>query len=87
MSKPWLAKHVSWLGSEPCHGRWLHSICVFGVRDLPRLIKRKEFMLNKFSTSVQPLAAECIGQWIEYRTQCQPTFDTSYYQQLPFIYH
>ena len=66
----------------------MRGVCVFGVEDLPLLVNqdnRKEFMANKFTPDVQPLALDCLEEYIRYREKCPATFDHEYYQQLPFI--
>ena len=83
--KPWLAVWVAWGGLASCNGRWSRGTCVFGVKDLPSLISRPEFMLNKFDMKFDPLALECMGRWIEYKTACPQSFDEDFYKQLPFI--
>ena len=66
----------------------MRGVCVFGVEDLPLLIdqeKRHEFMANKFTVDVQPLALDCLEEYIHYREKCPDTFNAEYYKQLPFV--
>lgn len=85
-TKPWLAVYVNWL-LEPCSGRQKHGICVFGVEDLPRLIHRKEFFVNKFRSDVEPMALECLRAWVDFKESCTglQQLDTDFYKSLPFI--
>jgi hypothetical protein len=85
MKKAWLAVWVAWGGVTPCHGRWSRGTCVFGVQDLPALVSRPEFMINKFAVDLEPLAQECIARWIEYKSACRPFLDEEFYKRLPFI--
>ena len=85
--KPWLAVFAAWGGVDKCHGTWKRGTCVFGVEDLPTLISKREMFANKFYESHQPLALECLNEWIEYKTTCPNAepFDYDYYKSLPFI--
>jgi hypothetical protein len=83
--KPWLAVYAAWGGVDKCHGQWRHGVCVFGVGDLPNLLKRREFFANKFYIDSQPLALECLANWLEHKVKCPPPFDDKYYKSLPFI--
>lgn len=63
----------------------MRSVCVFGIEDLPRLINRKEFFVNKFYPDFEPLALDCLEAWIEQKTVCPEPLDEDYYRKLPFI--
>jgi hypothetical protein len=85
-SKPWLAVYVSWPGEHPCRGQWVRSVCVFGVGDLPTLVRRPELFANKFFWWYQPIALDCLDQWLRHKEACPPVDDDlEYYRQLPFI--
>ncbi|ESN93439.1 hypothetical protein HELRODRAFT_121944, partial [Helobdella robusta] len=59
----WLAVYANW-GENSCSGKFVRSICVFGVDDVINLIDRREFFVNKFYHDYQPLALSCISAWI-----------------------
>jgi len=84
-SKPFLAVFVKWYPLEKCSGVWKRGVCVLGVGDLPDLVLRREFFVNKFAIDYQPLALECAEAWLEHRVQCAVPFNTTFYRQLPFI--
>lgn len=94
--KPFLARYKLWVFTNSpfhgkCNGKWVHAICIFGVRDLPELVKRKELFANKFHLTYQPFTQRCLGEWIFNKTRDYffkwKTFDTSYYEQLDFVKH
>ncbi|CAH1794788.1 unnamed protein product [Owenia fusiformis] len=84
--KPWLAVYASWGTVDPCHGKWAHGVCIFGVEDLNYLVgKRHELFANKFYRNYQYHAIECLAEHLYNRTVEKAPFDTSFYEKLPFI--
>lgn len=83
--KPWLATYAAWGGKDPCHGQFRHGVCIFGIQDLPNLTERKEFFANKFYLTHQPLALDCLEEYMYNRTIHRQPIDTSYYETLPFV--
>ncbi|KAK7112470.1 N-acetyllactosaminide beta-1,6-N-acetylglucosaminyl-transferase-like [Littorina saxatilis] len=84
--KPWLAVYASWIPRDPCHsGKTTRGICIFGARDLPQLVARKELFANKFYLDFQPQALHCLDQWLVNKSRAALPFDTLYYRQLPFV--
>ncbi|KAF5396688.1 N-acetyllactosaminide beta-1 6-N-acetylglucosaminyl-transferase [Paragonimus heterotremus] len=82
--KVWARSH------QPCgSGRWRRSICMFGLKDLPRLIDQPEFFANKFVPEVEPEAYDILELWlahkVDYETrhaQLHPSFKKAYYSSL-----
>lgn len=83
--KPFLAVYAKWYPLVKCHGVWKRGVCVLGVGDLPDLVLRYEFFVNKFAIDYQPIALECTEAWLEHRTRCPVSFNMTFYEQLPFI--
>ena len=79
--------YVAWGGQAKCHGQWKRGICILGVEDLPSLVPRKEFFVNKFHIDYQPLALDCLEMWVRYKNNCPESsdLDLEYYRKLPFI--
>ena len=80
--------YVKWYDpylEDTCHGTYTRGVCIFGVEDLPDVITRKEFFLNKFYESFEPLALDCMEAWLDYKDNCRPPFDHTFYESLPFI--
>lgn len=84
--KPWLAVFVKWGGlPSGCHGKFVRGVCILGIADLPDLISRKEFFVNKFYEDFQPLGLDCLEAWIKQKEECPVPFDHEFYQKLPFV--
>lgn len=90
--KPFLSRFVNWEGlsnQRQCHGKYVRSVCVFGVGDLSLLARRPEFFTNKFHTDYQEAALLCMDQLIYNRTRDEYYqrlgFDLQYYEKLPHI--
>ncbi|ESP05524.1 hypothetical protein LOTGIDRAFT_103000 [Lottia gigantea] len=65
--KPFLAVYVSWTPSE-CYGRRYRAYCIFGIRDLPTLVKRPEMFANKLRIDYDALTLRCLGEWVYNKT-------------------
>ncbi|XP_069119179.1 beta-1,3-galactosyl-O-glycosyl-glycoprotein beta-1,6-N-acetylglucosaminyltransferase-like [Argopecten irradians] len=52
-----------------CKGKFIHGICVFGVRDLPLIISRPELFVNKLYRYYQPYAFDCMEELLFNRTR------------------
>ncbi len=80
-------KNWSWK-TWNCQGKWVREICIFGVGDMPWLYHRPELFANKFHIKYQWLAYECLEELVRNRTlHPDPHFNTSYYENLPFVKH
>jgi len=91
VEKPFVARFKNWGNSFndwPCHGKRVRTICIFGVRDVPLLVQRKELFANKFHLDFHPLALDCLEEWHFTRTRDQYMgrvgFDVRWYDQLGF---
>ncbi|XP_077429002.1 putative beta-1,3-galactosyl-O-glycosyl-glycoprotein beta-1,6-N-acetylglucosaminyltransferase 7 isoform X2 [Vanacampus margaritifer] len=51
-----------------CNGRYVHSICIYGMKDLPWLIKTNSMFANKFENHFFPEALDCLEQWLRNKT-------------------
>ncbi|XP_076444007.1 beta-1,3-galactosyl-O-glycosyl-glycoprotein beta-1,6-N-acetylglucosaminyltransferase-like [Babylonia areolata] len=70
----------------PCHGKRVRNICVFGLGDLPLLTSRKEMFANKFHREFEPVALDCLEEWLWNMTMDEYSgrimFDTTFYRTL-----
>ncbi|XP_048757687.1 beta-1,3-galactosyl-O-glycosyl-glycoprotein beta-1,6-N-acetylglucosaminyltransferase 3-like isoform X2 [Ostrea edulis] len=81
--KLWIAASTTWEGpSEICHGKYVRSICVFGLGDLNKLVSEKELFANKFVHDYQPLALQCMEEWIYNKTINNIPLQTYHYRNL-----
>ena len=84
--KPWLATYVAWSRIDTCHGKIVRDVCIFGIQDISYLVTRKELFVNKLYFDYQYLALECLAEWHYNRTVYRAHFNTTYYEQLPFVH-
>lgn len=88
---PFINRYVVWSTavSTICYGKWVRQICIFGVRDLPKLYKTRQLFVNKFHQFYQPLALDCLEELIYNRTRDEyihkTKTKTSYYENLDFV--
>ena len=67
--KPYINTFVNCGGkSGKCHGKFIRNVCNFGVEDLPALRERFELFLNKFLLDLEPLAVDCLEEYLANRT-------------------
>jgi hypothetical protein len=63
-----LSRFAGWGGEYKCKGKWRNGVCVLSVRDLPYLTMRPHFYANKFLLDYDPIAYECMEEWLEEKT-------------------
>ena len=61
----YIPRYQVWGSKIKCKGQLVSGSCVFGVEDLPVLVKRAELMVHKLYLSYQPVAYFCLlrHQW------------------------
>jgi hypothetical protein len=96
-TKPFISRASIWLSLAlqakgswdhwDCQGKWVRTICIFGVGDLPWLQQRPELFANKFHATFEWLAYDCMEQYIFNKSIAGEAipFDSSYYSRLPFV--
>ncbi|XP_019217172.1 beta-1,3-galactosyl-O-glycosyl-glycoprotein beta-1,6-N-acetylglucosaminyltransferase 3-like [Oreochromis niloticus] len=72
-----LARAVKWSYSAgdmnkgapyyPCTGVYRHSVCVYGVGDLPWLLKQHHLFANKFDPEVDDVAIRCLESILRFK--------------------
>ena len=85
--KEFMAVYVKWQSGSRCicEGKYVRYICILGVGDLHELLPRREFFVNKFDLTYEPLAFECAERWLQHRVHCPVAFDARFYQSLSFV--
>ncbi|KAF6778314.1 hypothetical protein AHF37_02377 [Paragonimus kellicotti] len=58
-----LARFVDWNWRRCVSNRSRNEICIFGVADLPRLMRMPHLFANKFLPNFQPVAYDCMEYW------------------------
>lgn len=54
-------------------GQYIRDICVYGIGDLPWLIKSESMFANKFETASFPEALDCLELWHRHKVLQQAT--------------
>ena len=84
-----ISRAVKWrkTSDENCHGRFVRNVCIYGLGDLPWLLRHENIVANKFYESYQPEALNCLEnimyQVLMSREGSQPNFNISFYKTLP----
>ena len=81
----WVASYSKWQNYDRCGGKFIHYVCIFGIKDLPDLVSRHELFANKFYMDYEPLVVDCLEEWINNRTYEAPDFNLTFYENLPFV--
>ncbi|OON16043.1 Core-2/I-Branching enzyme [Opisthorchis viverrini] len=64
---------------KPCGSeRFVHSICMLGVRDLPRLFDSSHFFANKFIPDVDPMAYTAMESWLAMKVAFESSYGTTH---------
>ncbi|XP_053322780.1 N-acetyllactosaminide beta-1,6-N-acetylglucosaminyl-transferase-like [Spea bombifrons] len=58
---------------DGCHGHYVRGVCVYGVGDLPWLLKSESIFANKFELKRYPPTVECLELKLRYRALKQST--------------
>ena len=76
-------------GFPRCHGKYVRTVCQFGLGDLPSLTSSYKMFANKFAKTYEPLAYDCLESWHlqkQHREkQGYRAFNTSYYEEQDFV--
>ncbi|XP_026162498.1 beta-1,3-galactosyl-O-glycosyl-glycoprotein beta-1,6-N-acetylglucosaminyltransferase 7 [Mastacembelus armatus] len=56
-----------------CKGYYVRDICIYGIDDLPWIIKRNSMFANKFESDTFPEALDCLEQWHRNKVLSQAT--------------
>lgn len=82
---PTRSRFIGWKNSYKCMGQLIHNICIFSLEDLPELVTRKEFFLNKFMLEFDPVSVQCMEEWLNSKITLHQTVDMIYYCRLLFV--
>ncbi|EYB95432.1 hypothetical protein Y032_0160g3352 [Ancylostoma ceylanicum] len=80
----YISRYQVWKGSK-CHGKMFRYSCIFGVRDIPVLLKQPHLVAHKFYIQYQPASYFCILKTIRQRTFSPVPFNSSPYAKIPFV--
>ena len=74
-----LSRFAGWGGEYKCKGKWRHGVCVFSIEDLPEMITRPHFVVNKFLLEFDPISYQCMEEWYLQRETTENTLNMYYY--------
>ena len=86
-----MGRYKMWIflksNTKLCSGIIVRKICIFGVADLAKMISSGKLFANKFHLDVDPLALDCLEQYIRNRSlnQKHDVIERSFYENLPFV--
>ena len=77
------SRFISWHDQKHgCRGKWQRSICIFSIFDLPLVASRDQFIANKFSLGYDPLAYQCMEEWLADKVVKKPSINMYNYCKL-----
>ncbi|KAJ8034543.1 Beta-1,3-galactosyl-O-glycosyl-glycoprotein beta-1,6-N-acetylglucosaminyltransferase [Holothuria leucospilota] len=77
-----LVKWKDLIKHPPCIGKYVRSVCVFGVGYLAYLLSQPHLFANKFHYSFDPVALQCLEEMLDYRQRYPQTIH-QYVPQFP----
>lgn len=85
-SKPFVSRYQVWQWESGCKGKYVSMSCVYGVEDLPILIRRPELIAHKVYEEFEPATTFCLDYWFRKRS-CQRDFaiNETYYEGFPSV--
>ncbi len=82
---PTKVRYIGWKGTYKCKGEYRHNICLFSMEDIPELVTRKEFFANKFQLEKNPIAYQCMEDWINKKVENKETVKIIDYCRQSFV--
>ncbi|CAF0913068.1 unnamed protein product [Brachionus calyciflorus] len=80
LSESSLLRYSGWYPYYECKGIIRHEMCVFGIRDLPNILKnRTEYLINKFMLNVDPIAYQCMEEWFDEKEKAKSNLNFDFY--------
>uniref|UniRef100_A0A1I7SMI1 Beta-1,3-galactosyl-O-glycosyl-glycoprotein beta-1,6-N-acetylglucosaminyltransferase 3-like n=1 Tax=Bursaphelenchus xylophilus TaxID=6326 RepID=A0A1I7SMI1_BURXY len=84
----YIPRYQVWAGSRRrCHGKHVHTSCVYGIKDIPTLLARPELVAHKLYADYQPAAFYCLRKLVKERAHHpdQRLFKGKVYSQLAHV--
>jgi hypothetical protein len=82
---PTRTRFIGWKHAYKCMGELRHNLCVFSFEDLPELVTRNEYFLNKFQLEYDPISYQCMEEWLNNKISLHQTVNVIYYCRLLFV--
>ena len=58
-----IVKATWWSKDVQCHGKWRHNVCVYGLKDIPKILNHSiegALFSNKFQSNVDTNIIQCL---------------------------
>ncbi|KJH42324.1 Core-2/I-Branching enzyme [Dictyocaulus viviparus] len=81
----YIGRYQVWQWQKPCRGRIASWSCVFGVMDMPEVLKRPELVVHKMYLNAEPAAFICLLKEIRQRSRQPIDFDARSYAEMPTV--
>uniref|UniRef100_A0A7I4Z5A7 Protein xylosyltransferase n=1 Tax=Haemonchus contortus TaxID=6289 RepID=A0A7I4Z5A7_HAECO len=81
----YIGRYQVWEWQKVCMGQIRAWSCVFGVMDIPSVIKRPELIVHKLDLTFEPAAYLCLMKEIRYRSYNPLEFDATSYSEMPTV--
>ncbi|KAK5977132.1 hypothetical protein GCK32_018078, partial [Trichostrongylus colubriformis] len=81
----YIGRYQVWEWQKPCRGQFLRWSCVFGVLDLPEVVKRPELVAHKLYLDTEPAAFICLLKEVRNRSHYPVDFNASSYAEMPTV--
>ncbi|WKY16191.1 hypothetical protein Q1695_001125 [Nippostrongylus brasiliensis] len=81
----YIGRYQVWEWQKPCRGRLASWSCVFGVMDVPEIVKRPELVVHKVYLDTEPAAFMCLLKEVRHRSHNPIEFDASSYAEMPTV--
>ncbi|CAF0770272.1 unnamed protein product [Brachionus calyciflorus] len=78
-TKNTLVRYSAWSKAYNCTGKIRNGMCVFSIGDLSHVIKRREFLINKFMIDNDPISYQCMEEWFDKNERTNSTLDLDFY--------
>ncbi|RCN42790.1 Core-2/I-Branching enzyme [Ancylostoma caninum] len=80
----YISRYQVWKWSK-CRGKMFRYSCLFGVRDIPILLKQPHLVAHKFYIEYQPASYFCILKSTRQRTFSPVPFNPLPYAEIPYV--
>ncbi|KAK6033442.1 Core-2/I-Branching enzyme [Ostertagia ostertagi] len=81
----YIGRYQVWEWQKPCRGRIISWSCVFGVLDVPEVVKRPELVVHKVYLDTEPAAFICLLKEVRKRAHNPVDFDARSYAEMPTV--
>ncbi len=83
-----MSRFAGWDSEYDCKGYWRNSICVLSIEDMPKIIEKPHFLVNKFLLEFDPISYQCMEEWLEERVKKNmDNLNMSYYCLLKLTHY